>query len=431
MAIAHRGFWYTGRMFELSGKRILLGVSGSIAASKSPELVRCLRQAGAEVQVVMTAAAEAFVTPMILAALSGRRVRQALFDAEAEAAMGHIELARWADLVLVAPATANLMARLAQGLADDLLTTLCLATRAPLWLAPAMNSAMWTHPATVANRERLQDRGVRLLGPAVGDLACGETGPGRMLEPEALVAALAAGSTPPLLAGRRVMVTAGPTLEPLDPVRFLGNRSSGRMGFAIARAAAEAGARVVLVAGPVQLATPPGVERVDVETAREMYDAVMARIEEQDLFVATAAVADYRPAVVAPEKIKKSTDRLRLELVRNPDILAAVARRPRPPFTVGFAAETHDLARHARGKRLAKGVDMIAANRVGPGLGFGQEDNALQLFCEGGELALPRQPKETLAQALIREIARRMARRSGDVSDEELEDGKGTAQDSG
>ncbi|WJW75765.1 bifunctional phosphopantothenoylcysteine decarboxylase/phosphopantothenate--cysteine ligase CoaBC [Thiohalobacter sp. IOR34] len=393
-------------MSSLANKRVLLGVSGGIAAYKAAELVRLLRAAGAEVQVVMTRGATRFITPLTLQALSGRPVREALFDEAAEAGgMDHISLARWADVLLVAPATADLLARLAQGRADDLLTTLCLASRAPLLLAPAMNVAMWDHPATRANVALLESRGVALLGPAEGELACGEAGAGRMLEPAELLAALEGRFRRGSLDGCRVLVTAGPTREPLDPVRYLGNRSSGRMGYAVAEAAALAGARVTLVSGPVALACPPGVERVVVETAAEMHAAVMARAGDCDIFIAAAAVADYRPQAAAAQKIKKSAPRLTLDLVRNPDILADVARLPRPPFTVGFAAETDDLERHARAKRMAKGVDMIAANRVGPGLGFDTEDNELLLIREGGSERLPRAPKTRLARQLIESIA--------------------------
>ncbi|MFP5506980.1 MAG: bifunctional phosphopantothenoylcysteine decarboxylase/phosphopantothenate--cysteine ligase CoaBC, partial [Gammaproteobacteria bacterium] len=365
-------------MLELSNKRILLGVSGGIAAYKSAELVRRLREAGAEVRVVMTAGATRFITPLTLQALSGQPVRTELFDAAAEAAMGHIELARWADLVLIAPASANTLARLAQGLADDLLSTLCLATRAPLLVAPAMNNAMWEHPATQANLSLLRERGVRACGPASGSQACGETGPGRMLEPAELVAAVAAQFQTGALAGLRVLVTAGPTREAIDPVRYISNRSSGKMGYAVAQAAAEAGARVVLVSGPTALPAPARVDCVRVETAAEMHAAVMARVADCDIFVAAAAVADYRPRAAAAHKLKKKSATLPLELERTRDILADVAARPPAPFTVGFAAETERLAEHARAKRMAKSLDMIAANLVNvPGQGFEADANAL------------------------------------------------------
>ena len=395
-------------MLELAHKRVVLGVSGGIAAYKSAELVRRLRDAGAEVRVVMTAGATRFITPLTLQALSGQPVRSELFDAQAEAAMGHIELARWADAVLIAPASANTLARLAQGLADDLLSTLCLATRAPLLVAPAMNQAMWENAATQANVAVLQQRGVRVCGPAVGGQACGETGPGRMLEPLDLIGQLAALFATGALAGLRVLVTAGPTREPIDPVRFISNRSSGKMGYAVAAAAAEAGARVVLVSGPVALAGPDRVERVPVETAAEMHAAVLARAADCDIFIAAAAVADYRPPAAAAHKLKKQSAALRLELQRTEDILAAVAARRPAPFTVGFAAETERLAEHARSKRMAKSLDMIAANWVNiPGQGFEADDNALHLFWEGGDCELPRASKEQLARALVAHIALR------------------------
>lgn len=394
-------------MLSLSNKHILLGVSGGIAAYKSAELVRRLREAGAEVRVVMTAGATRFITPLTLQALSGQPVRSALFDAEAEAAMGHIELARWADAIMIAPATANCLARLAQGLADDLLTTLCLATRAPVLLAPAMNHAMWTHPATQSNVACLSERGLRICGPASGEQACGEVGPGRMLEPPALLAYLADCFASGALAGLRVVVTAGPTREALDPVRYISNRSSGKMGYAVARAAHEAGARVVLISGPVSLTPPAGVETVAVESAAQMQAAVQTHSADCDIFIAAAAVADYRLRQVAAHKLKKQSDRLQLELERTADILAEVAgRAERRPYTVGFAAETERLAEHARAKRMAKALDMVAANWVNqPGQGFDAEDNALTLFWEGGSRELPRMSKLQLARELIAQIA--------------------------
>ena len=397
-------------MDSLRDRHILLGVSGGIAAYKACELVRLLRRAGAEVQVVTTAAAERFVTALSLQALSGRPVRRDLFDEGAEAAMGHIELARWADAILVAPATADLMARLAQGRADDLLTTLCLASETPLLLAPAMNRAMWEHPATQDNAALLRRRGVALLGPEAGEQACGETGEGRMREPADLIADLARRFENGSLAGLSVLVSAGPTREPIDPVRYLGNRSSGRMGYALARAARKAGARVTLVSGPVALPSPHGVRVIPVETALEMREAVLAEAGSADVFIATAAVADYRVAEPLAHKHKRTQGPLRLELVQNPDILAEVAALPDGPFTLGFAAETDDLERHAREKLERKGVDMIAANRVGPGLGFGTADNALEVFWRGGHASLPRQGKDRLARALIRLLARQLGR---------------------
>jgi phosphopantothenoylcysteine decarboxylase/phosphopantothenate--cysteine ligase len=392
-------------MNRLQGKHILLGVTGGIAAYKTPDLVRKLRRAGAEVRVVTTRAAEKFVAPLSLQAVSGHPVRRDPFDAEAEAGMDHIALARWADAVLVAPATADFMARLAAGLADDLLATLCLATAAPIALAPAMNQQMWRAAATQANARTLAGRGVHRFGPAEGDQACGESGPGRMLEPDELVSHCASLFGSGSLAGVRVLVTAGPTREPIDPVRYISNHSSGKMGFAVARATAEAGAQVVLVAGPVHLATPPGVERVDVESAAEMAAAVEAR--DFDLFIGAAAVADYRPDQVAVQKIKKHVADLQLGLTRNPDILAGVAARPSRPFTVGFAAETDDLEAHARGKLEKKRLHLVAANRVGPGAegGFNSDANALQVFWPGGSVHLPLQDKQSLARALVALIA--------------------------
>ncbi len=406
-------------MNTLSGKHILLGVTGGIAAYKSAELVRQLREQGAMVRVVMTRAAGEFITPLTLQALSGHPVHSELLDSGAEAAMGHIELARWADVLLVAPATADFIARLVQGRADDLLAAVCLACDAPLGVAPAMNRVMWEQPATQANVATLQDRGVRLLGPADGLQACGETGPGRLLEVDALVSALSGMLHSGVLAGTRVLVTAGPTREPIDPVRYISNRSSGRMGFAIAAAAAEAGAQVTLVSGPAGLETPPHVQRIDVETALAMHECVIEQAAGNDVFIAVAAVADYRPIRVAGQKLKKSGDTMTLELARNPDILAAVAALPNGPFTVGFAAETEALEANARGKLEAKGVDMIAANEVGPQLGFDQEENALQVYWKGGSVTLARTGKNKLARQLIEVIAGRLSgsRRHGNVVD--------------
>ena len=380
--------------------KILLGISGGIAAYKAAELVRGLRADGAEVRVVMTAAAQSFITPLTMQALSGNDVRCDLLDPRAEAGMGHIELARWADLVLVAPATADLMARLAAGMADDLLTTLALATAAPVVLAPAMNHRMWLHSATQENLSRLQGRGVRILGPAEGDQACGDWGPGRMLEPTAILEVI----LPPVdsgLAGRRVLVTAGPTREALDPVRYIGNRSSGRMGYALARSLSDRGADVVLVSGPSALAAPNRVDLIPVESALDMQSAVMSRIAGCDIFVAAAAVADYRPEASVGEKIKKDQAELSLRLVKNPDILAGVAALPEGPFTVGFAAETQRLEEYAQKKLDAKGLNMIAANLVGgESGGFDRADNALLVLWPGGRRSLPLMSKTRLADAL-------------------------------
>lgn len=394
-------------MHPLRGRRLLLGITGGIAAYKAAELARLLVSDGAEVQVVMTHAATRFVAPLTFQAITGRVVRDSLFDPQHEAAMGHIELARWADLLLVAPASADCLARLAVGMADDLLATLCLASTAPLLVAPAMNQAMWGHAATRDNVERLRGRGVLVLGPASGEQACGDHGPGRMVEPAELVAAVRARLAAGRLAGRRVLLTAGPTREAIDPVRFVGNRSSGKMGFALAAALAAEGADVTLVSGPVALQTPPGVQRIDVETALQMRDAVFTSLPGTDIFVACAAVADFRPVDAVDKKIKKTQERISIDLVRNPDILSAVAASPQRPFCVGFAAETHDLESYAETKRRAKGVDMIAANQVGATQGFEADDNALLVLWEGGRADLARQPKPQLAARLAALIAER------------------------
>ncbi|MFQ3786656.1 bifunctional phosphopantothenoylcysteine decarboxylase/phosphopantothenate--cysteine ligase CoaBC [Halomonas sp. A29] len=402
---------------RLFGRRILLGISAGIAAYKSAQLARLLKQAGCEVRVVMTEGAQAFITPLTLQALTGEAVRTSLLDPEAEAGMGHIELARWADIILIAPATADLMARLAQGMADDLLTTLCLASEAEKIMAPAMNQAMWRHVATQRNAARLAQDGWRLLGPASGDQACGDVGPGRMLEPEAIVAELiqpiseAPHENAPAQ-GLHVVITAGPTREPLDPVRYLSNHSSGKMGFALATAAAELGARVTLISGPVSLSTPAGVERIDVETALQMHEASRRLAASCDIFIGCAAVADYRAEAAAEHKIKKreGEDGLTLSLVKNPDIIADVAKQRDAaggrPFVVGFAAETRDLEAYARDKLVRKRLDMIVANDVSAaGLGFGADDNAALLLWRNGEgesgASLPPQPKTQLARAVI------------------------------
>lgn len=394
-------------MQGLANKRILVGISGGVAAYKAAELVRRLRDEGAEVQVIMTRGACEFITPLTLQAVSGRRVRMELFDTEAEAGMGHIELARWADAILVAPASANFIARLTHGLAEDLLSSLCLATTAPILVAPAMNQAMWNNPATQSNITMLADRGMTIVGPASGSQACGEEGPGRMVEPAALITAIYRLFSSHRLAGVKVVVTAGPTREALDPVRFLSNRSSGRMGYAVARAAVEAGAEVVLVSGPTALEPPAGVDFVSVTSAAEMQAAVEAQIDNTDIFIAAAAVADYRASRPAEQKIKKSTDGLILSLERTPDILALVAGRTPRPFMVGFAAETENLEANAHQKLLDKKLDLIAANRVGDTLGFDAEDNELTLFWHDGERQLRRDSKERLARQLITTIADR------------------------
>ena len=396
-----------------SVERILLGVTGGIAAYKSAEIVRRLRERGAEVQVVMTGAARQFVTPLTFQALSGRPVRTDLWDEAAEAAMGHIELARWADRILVAPASADFLARLAHGLASDLLTTLCLATDVPIAVAPAMNRLMWANAATRANVALLAARGIEVIGPAEGDQACGETGLGRMVEPDVLAAAVidrAARSG--ALAGRKVIVTAGPTRECIDPVRFITNRSSGKMGFAVAEAARDAGAEVILISGPVNVCTPPGVRRVDVETADQMLAAVNENLGGTDIFIAAAAVSDYRPLQVSTEKIKKTSDSLMLALSRTTDILATVAAGAARPFVVGFAAETQNVERNALAKLEGKNLDMIAANQVGEGLAFDQDDNALTVYWRGGGRELKRAGKAQIAAELVALIAERFANRA-------------------
>jgi len=398
----------------MQSKRILLGVTGGIAAYKSPDLVRRLRERGAEVQVVMTAAAREFVTSTTFQAVSGRPVRSDLWDAAAEAAMGHIELARWAEVVLVAPASADFLARIATGQANDLLATLCLATQAPIAVAPAMNHLMWENPATRANVATLAARGVHVLGPAAGDQACGEVGEGRMLEPLDLAERLGALlRTDGALAGRRVLITAGPTRECIDPVRFISNRSSGKMGFATAQAAREAGAEVVLVSGPVSLTTPPGVRRIDVESAADMLNAVLRELPNTDVFISTAAVADYRPVRAAQQKIKKTAETLELPMQRTVDVLATVAAGAERPFVVGFAAETESVEQNARAKLLKKNLDMIAANEVGHDKVFDCEDNQLIVLSRNARHELGRAGKLTLARGLVALIAQEVAARGG------------------
>ena len=399
---------------ELQGRHLVLGLSGGIACYKSAELARELVKAGATVQVVMTEAACRFITPVTMQALTGRPVVTDQWDSRAPANMAHIDLSREADALIVAPASADFIAQLAQGRASELLALLCLARpreRCALLVAPAMNREMWSHPATQRNVAQVVADGAVLLGPGHGAQACGETGDGRMLEPEELRDAVIAFFQPKVLRGRHVLVTAGPTFEALDPVRGITNLSSGKMGFAIARAAAEAGADVTLVAGPVHLATPAGVTRIDVQSAVQMHAAVMERAPAHDLFIATAAVADWRPVNAAQQKIKKDgSGRVpAFEMTENPDILASVARLPagQRPYCVGFAAESHDVVRHAREKRLRKGVPLIVANH-GPAT-FGQDDNALVLVDDTGETEMPRADKLTLARSLVQDIARRLA----------------------
>jgi phosphopantothenoylcysteine decarboxylase/phosphopantothenate--cysteine ligase len=392
---------------------ILLGITGGIAAYKTPDLVRRLRERGADVRVVMSSSAAEFVTATALQAVSGEPVRSSLWDHEAEAAMSHIELARWADLVLVAPATAEFLSKLATGGASDLLSTLCLATRAPIAIAPAMNHMMWSNPAVQANRATLEQRGVHILGPGDGDQACGETGPGRMLDVVPLAdSAIALLEPTGPLAGRTVLITAGPTREAVDPVRYLTNRSSGKMGYALAAAARAAGARVLLVSGPVSLPTPAGVERIDVQTADEMYDAALTRAADADIFIGAAAVADYRPARCASSKIKKHTDYDSIALEKTRDILAAIAALPNGPFAVGFAAETERLREHAMQKFTKKNLDMIVANQVGENLAFDKDDNAVEVYWHGGEAQFDTMSKAALARELIELIATQFAART-------------------
>lgn len=392
---------------RLAGRRILLGVTGGIAAYKAADLVRRLAEQGAQVQVVMTRGAQQFVTPLTFQAVSGREVRSEIFDAKHEAAMGHIELARWADLILVAPASTNFIAKLAQGIADDLLSTLCSATDKPIAIAPAMNRIMWGSQANQDNIAILQKRGVTLFGPGSGSQACGEIGEGRMQEPteirDGVIGLLSNGP----LAGKHAVVTAGPTREAIDPVRFITNRSSGKMGYAVAQALAQLGAGVTLVSGPTQLDSPPGVQRVDVETAQEMLEATLKACEGADIFVGAAAVADYRPAQVAQEKIKKNDTSMSIAMTRTEDVLATVRQKNPRMFVVGFAAETEKLEEHARGKLERKKLDMIAANYVGRGRAFDKDDNELQVFWNGGAQALAPAAKTDLARDLVQVIVQR------------------------
>jgi phosphopantothenoylcysteine decarboxylase/phosphopantothenate--cysteine ligase len=394
---------------KLRTMNIVLGITGGIAAYKTPELVRRLLDRGADVQIVMTTSAEEFVTPTALQAVSGRPIRSNLWDKEAEAAMSHIELARWADVVLIAPATAEIMARLAGGAASDLLTTLCLATEAPLAIAPAMNRVMWANAAVQKNRETLAERGIRILGPDHGSQACGETGAGRMLDPDD-IAAIVCGpqlvaSGAQLLVGKTVLVTAGPTREPIDPVRYISNRSSGKMGYAIAAAAAEQGARVILVSGPTAIPEPAGAEVHYVQTADEMYAASHEHVGNADIFIATAAVADYRPAVRQEQKIKKDEPSMSIELVRSPDILASIAELENAPFTVGFAAETENVREYALGKLEHKKLDMIVANQVGEDHGFDSDENTVDVYWDGGERSFETTGKTELGREIVKLVA--------------------------
>ncbi|NNC78031.1 MAG: bifunctional phosphopantothenoylcysteine decarboxylase/phosphopantothenate--cysteine ligase CoaBC [Woeseiaceae bacterium] len=401
---------------------IVLGISGGIAAYKTPELVRRLKERGADVQIVMTASAEEFVTETALQAVSGRPIRSNLWDKDAEAAMSHIELARWANVVLIAPATAEIIARLAGGGAPDLLTTLCLATEARIAIAPAMNHVMWSNPAVQANRKTLEDRGVVIIGPDSGSQACGETGSGRMTEPDDIATIVCSpdlGGTLDhgVLRDRTVMVTAGPTREPIDPVRYITNRSSGKMGYAMARAAAARGANVILVSGPVSLSEPAGITVNHVETAEQMYDATHRNISGVDIFISAAAVSDYRPAQSANKKIKKDNVATSIELVPSKDILASVAALPAKPFTVGFAAETNNVREYALKKLKNKKLDMIVANRVGADCGFDCDDNSVEVYWRDGEQSFPMTPKSELASELMNLVADRYQSARGSEGD--------------
>lgn len=386
---------------SLMNKRILLGVTGGIAAYKSADLARRLREAGALVRVVMTAHAKEFITPLTMQAVSGYPVYDELFDLKAEAAMGHIELARWADAILIAPATADCMARLVKGEANDLLTTLCLAAKSPIAVAPAMNQGMWKNTLTQANAQALAVKGFHVFGPAEGSQACGDVGPGRMLEPLELVERIACIFVTGSLAGKQVLITAGPTHEAIDPVRYLTNASSGKMGYALASEAIDAGARVTLISGPVSLAIPERVECIPVVSAKDMYDAVMQRVAECDIFLSVAAVADYRCQTIASQKIAKTADTLTLTLERNPDILKSVALLAKRPYVIGFAAETENLIENAKAKLRHKNLDMIIANPVGDKMGFLQEENEVVVLTQGKQQAFGKMHKQKLARELI------------------------------
>lgn len=395
-------------MGSLLNTNILLGITGGIAAYKTPDLVRKLKAKGANVRVVLTQSGREFVSPLSLQAVSGNIVSDDLLDPAAEAAMGHIELAKWADLLLIAPATANTIAKLAHGLADDLLTTLVLATTAPVHIAPAMNQQMWHATATQENLAILSRRGVNMIGPDQGEQACGDVGPGRMLEPQDIADLLDSQSTGGQLQGKKIVLTAGPTREHIDPVRYMSNHSSGKMGYALALAAQQMGADVTLVSGPVNLQAPQGINLKKVTTAEEMLSAVMAEIQNCDIFIGCAAVADYRPSQVVDQKIKKSNTELTLTFVKNPDILASVAALPKPPYTVGFAAETQNVAQYAKDKLARKKLDLIAANDVSrQDIGFNSEQNALTLYWADGEKQLHKASKTQIAMQLMESIAQR------------------------
>lgn len=399
-------------MSLLANKHILLGVTGSIAAYKSADLVRRLREVGALVRVAMTENAKRFITPLTMQAVSGYPVHEELFDIHAEAAMGHIELARWADLILVAPASADFIARLARGNADDLLTAICLATNAPIALAPAMNQGMWRDEITQENQQFLQKHGIVVLGTTEGSQACGDVGPGRMLEPKEIIEKISRLFSTGALSGLKVLVTAGPTHEAIDPVRFIANASSGKMGYALAEAAQEAGAEVTLISGPVTLEKPPRVECISVVSAENMHDEVMRKVADYDIFLAVAAVSDYRCQTIAAQKIHKSEKTLTLELVRNPDIVAEVSQLSPKPFIVGFAAETEDVIKQAEAKRKRKHMDMIIANHVGGDVGFGSDENAVTVIGHHIKESIPKTPKRKLARQLIAMIAQECKQKS-------------------
>ena len=393
-------------MGHLHSRNIIIGVTGGIAAYKIAELIRLLRGDGASVRIILSRGAQAFVTPLTLQSLSGYPVHTELLDETAEMGMGHIELARWADIFLVAPATADTVARLAAGRADDLLTTAALATPAPLFVAPAMNQHMWNNAATTANIQTLRERGVKIIGPDAGEQACGDVGAGRLTEPETISAEISAHFPTRALEGKRAIITAGPTREPMDPVRYISNHSSGKMGYAIAQAAQIAGANVKIISGPVSIPTPKGCEKIAVESALQMHQQALELAKNADVFVACAAVADYRVEEVSPQKIKKSADDMQINLVKNPDIVADVAALAAKPFTVGFAAETQDVEHYALGKLKRKNLDMIAANNVAlSGQGFNSDDNALTVFSSKNKTELPLASKQILAEQLVQLIS--------------------------
>ena len=397
-------------MINLTNKKIVLGISGGIAAYKCAELVRRLKEHGCSVKVVMTESAKHFITPLTMQAVSGEMVADSLLDPSAEAAMGHIEFAKWADLILVAPATSNIIAKMAAGIADDLLTTLLLATPAKVAIAPAMNQQMYAHPATQANLATLKARNVLIWGPGKGEQACGDVGAGRMLEPHELVALCIAKEQPQLLAGKTITITAGPTREAIDPVRFISNHSSGKMGYALAEAALLLGAKVNLISGPVTIKAPAGVNLINIESAEQLLNESLNYAPRSDAFIGCAAVADYRAATVATQKMKKQGDELTLTLVKNPDVIAHVANlQQNRPYTVGFAAETQNVANYAKGKLKNKNLDMICANDVSQSdLGFNADNNALTLYWHNEQLELPTNSKTAIALTVIQQLAQRI-----------------------